>query len=987
MRNFIKIKMFYSIIVSLLSAIILATPSLSSAIIVSPPSNQAKIPFELYVYPETINATGDESVNPAFAVHALNNFSGDIKISLSGQLPPSSTIEVGSINDGNNQLNGYNQLYNAGSLTMSQFNNLCQSCLPLGTLKWNFIQPTILFNSIEAGTSYTVNVTASNKNYSVTKSFTINGAPVEPNGYYVFGIPHIDDYWEKEINAGQSTSLHMAVHTNYTGSINLSALTPPEKSISTSFSANPINVTPGNNRGQDNPYYFNVKTTTETPNGFYYLIPQNTQPNRPDAKFGFRVKVNNNLSINTSAPITASPPTEQLITSEKIISETAQINQNIQKEAASQILWQKPLEQVQPDTREKFAIDLLAKSATDETYRQPLPEITEKISLKITNKYSGNMKLGDDFGCSFKSTLNNYIPKRLAQIINWPIINQVLAQGGCQTINSTETNLGIRNILADLSQNNPDLFNQLSNSLANDDYSSFIKALYQNYDSLSADRQRDVNKIFGIKSGKPQAASIQSIAQGLSSMDLQSVKDYANDLKQKLEKSKQQTMDSRQIRSLAIERLEQKVKDNKICIAAKELIDAHLDSEKKKELEKVSTIVGRSLDDRGSGQFLCCAGTESNYSWIVSMGSETRMASQSKGNENKDTITDDTMIATASCNDLWGTEREPNKQYTYGSAAAQSATEQIRRQITKAKEIYAEKLKIGLNLAEQTYTAIVEEQGKAKMTATAPATTAISSKNISNETVMQLSVSRTAYNNTATSEKLASQFNIDDIISNGNVTTIINENGAATASLLYSPIIISDNTLNNFKDKLLANFPFIKNIYAEGEENYLTQTNYIQIVNNNANTAILVTDPLARNIGYNPLIQNYINQIKGAQYQQISEGSSSIFIPGISFGNYDIRLIGLKDGSYDIDATLAIADKIYNQKFNGEIRQGEIINGSTQTNFQTASTLNFFEKIKKFLSKALNTILFILISTILLIGIWKIIAHLKIQNLDKQNIQ
>lgn len=960
-------------------SVALITPLSISAVIASPSQNSAQIPFELYVYPDVINATGDESVNPAFAVHALGDFSGNITISLSGQLPPGATIEVGSINDGSGQLNDYNQLYDAGSLTISRFNNLCQNCLPLGVLKWNFIQPTILFNAIEQGKSYTVNVTASNGSYNTTKSFTINGTPVQPNSYYAFGIPHIDDYWEKEISAGQTTSLHMAVNTNYTGSINLSALTPPEKSISASFSANPINVAPGNNYGQDNPYYFNVKTTAETPNGFYYLIPQNSQPNRPEAKFGFRIKVNNKSSINTSAPIISSQPAKQPTPTqeklkEQIIPANAPINQNIQKETAAQILWQKPLEQIQPNTREDFATNLLVKSAIDENYRQPLPEITEKIPFKITNKYSGNIKLGENSGCSFKSTLNNYILKKLAQIINWPIANQALAQSGCQSINSTEVTLGIRNILADLSLNNPDLFNQLYDNLSNNDYQSFIKALYKNYDSFSADRQRDIQKIFGIKSGKPQAASIQSIAQGLSSIDLQGVKDYADKLKQELEKSNQQTMDSRQIRSLAIERLGQKIKDNKICIAADKLIDAHIDPQRKKELEKVSTIVDRSLNDIGSGKFLCCAGIESGYNWVISAGSETRMASQSIGNENANTIVDDTVIGAASCNQQVG---ETRKEYAYGSSAAQNASTQIKQQITKAKELYAEKLKQGLALAEQTYTAVLEEQGKTKVASGKTTAPIISGKNVSDETTTQLSISRAAYDNTATAEKLAAQFNTKDIVSDNNISTIFNEDGAATASLLYSPIAVSSSVLNNFKDELLTQFPFIKNIYAESEENYLTKTNYIQIISNNSNAAILITDPLARNIGYNPLLQDNINQIKGARYERLSEESSLIFIPGVSFGNYDIRLIGLKDGNYDIDATLAIADKNYNQKFTGEIKQGEIINGSTQTDFQATSTLNFSEKIKKFLSKPLNILFSLIILIILLVIGWKITRHIK----------
>jgi len=86
---------------------------------------------------------------------------------------------------------------------------------------------------------------------------------------------------------------------------------------------------------------------------------------------------------------------------------------------------------------------------------------------------------------------------------------------------------------------------------------------------------------------------------------------------------------------------------------------------------------------------------------------------------------------------------------------------------------------------------------------------------------------------------------------------------------------------------------------------------------------VFVIDPLRRSIGFNPTINESVNEIPGAFYSGPGTEPQIIMIPDPINGSYNILLVGTASGDYTLTVEYITAEQTTTQTFNGTISENE----------------------------------------------------------------
>jgi len=122
---------------------------------------------------------------------------------------------------------------------------------------------------------------------------------------------------------------------------------------------------------------------------------------------------------------------------------------------------------------------------------------------------------------------------------------------------------------------------------------------------------------------------------------------------------------------------------------------------------------------------------------------------------------------------------------------------------------------------------------------------------------------------------------------------------------------------------------------------------------------ILVTDMLGRQVGYDPVAQDVINNIPYAKMSELDADSENIVIPWPLDGTYLIQLIGTADGSYMLNLTLwTNSSTTLTQTVSGTITNGSIQTFTAKlaaSSFSLYSWNYVFEDVKRGTILRINT--------------------------------
>ncbi|OGD67226.1 hypothetical protein A3F08_00690 [Candidatus Berkelbacteria bacterium RIFCSPHIGHO2_12_FULL_36_9] len=189
----------------------------------------------------------------------------------------------------------------------------------------------------------------------------------------------------------------------------------------------------------------------------------------------------------------------------------------------------------------------------------------------------------------------------------------------------------------------------------------------------------------------------------------------------------------------------------------------------------------------------------------------------------------------------------------------------------------------------------------------------------------------------------------DDGSGTGNVWII----GSATAQITTNGEGLETAQVTTAGGGLGNNDPSIINkALAEGNSaSYLT--NYINITANKT-VALMITDPLGRHIGWDPVTDVGLNELSNAIASHAKDSidgesrDSFYILNNIIKGKYILRAYALEDGEYNINVNIPIIDKVVRKTFTGTAKAGDIIDGNIEVDWDALTPTQL--KTRKILS-------------------------------------
>ncbi|EKD56259.1 MAG: hypothetical protein ACD_58C00244G0002 [uncultured bacterium] len=255
--------------------------------------------FEMFVNSESFESTGT-AIAPAFNFHVKNGYSGNLNLQLADlNVPDNTQFGISPFSDQLN-LSGV-----PGYVTKSNASEISKLNVPLGgENQWNgFLLSISSFGSGETSQTNTFKIIATAGDYSQEKTITIRYTYQSGDPIYTNINPDWSDGYRHTVNAGSSSTFKMATTSNYDGTINLTGLTPPAEGMSSTIpnSLNMVKDESGAMEIEGNKFLYTINTTSQTPNGYYFVSVKTTQVGGPDIISTTRVRVNNSQSGSSSS--------------------------------------------------------------------------------------------------------------------------------------------------------------------------------------------------------------------------------------------------------------------------------------------------------------------------------------------------------------------------------------------------------------------------------------------------------------------------------------------------------------------------------------------------------------------------------------------------------------------------------------------------------------------------------------------------------------